>query len=195
VQSRGCIGGLPPADWLLPDVNSGSYRLEQGSSFHFTIVLAITHQSQSIASPNRWNLNDISFNSQQFPIKILIVEDNILNQKIAHLMLKRIGYSSDIVNNGSECINALTNQNGESNYDLLFMDVQMPVMDGLTATKIIRQSSNSPTQPWIIALTADALPEDQQTCINAGMNDYISKPISIKELVRSLSAYIKYVYP
>ena len=196
VESRGCIGGLPPADWVLPDVmpdvNSGSYRLEQGSSFHFTIVLASAHQAQSIASPNRWNLNDISFNSQQFPIKILIVEDNILNQKIAHLMLKRVGYSSDIVNNGSECIEAL--ESG-LNYDLLLMDVQMPVMDGLTATKLIRQRFNSQTQPWIIALTADALPEDRLICVNAGMNDYISKPISIKELVRSLSAYFKYIYP
>jgi PAS domain S-box-containing protein len=195
VESRGCIGGFPPVDWVLPDINSERYRLEQGSSFYFTIVLAIAHQVKPVGSSNLWNLNDVNFNSQQFPIKILIVEDNILNQKIAHLMLKRVGYSSDIVNNGSECIDALTNQNAESNYDLLFMDVQMPDMDGLTATKIIRQNSNSPTQPWIIALTADALPEDQQICINAGMNDYISKPINIKELVRSLSVYLKYIYP
>jgi CheY-like chemotaxis protein len=72
------------------------------------------------------------------------------------------------------------------NYDLVFMDLQMPEMDGLTATKMIRQLN--PNYPWIVAMTANSLPEDRQICLDAGMNDYISKPINIQELMRALSS-------
>lgn len=99
-------------------------------------------------------------------------------------MLQKFGYQTDVAVNGNEAINLLSNQK----YDLIFMDVQMPIMDGVTATKIIRENSLSATKPWIVALTAGALPEDYQACIDAGMNDYISKPIDIKEIARSLSA-------
>ena len=99
-------------------------------------------------------------------------------------MLQKFGYQADVAMNGNEAINFLSNQE----YDLIFMDVQMPIMDGVTATKIIRENLLSATKPWIIALTASALPEDYQACIDAGMNAYISKPIDIKEIARSLSA-------
>jgi PAS domain S-box-containing protein len=189
LESFGIIGGFPPADWVIADRGD---RLELGTRFYFTVVLAIATPNQLTQDSQSQKLNLQEFNSLQFPIKILIVEDNIVNQKIAQLMLKRMGYTSDIVNNGSECIEVLANQSPNSNYDLLFMDVQMPIMDGITATKIIRE--NHLTQPWIIALTADALPEDHLRCIDAGMNDYVSKPVSIKELTRSLSVYIQQKY-
>jgi CheY-like chemotaxis protein len=83
------------------------------------------------------------------------------------------------------------NQETNVTFDFIFMDVQMPVMDGLTATKMIRQALSSETRPWIVALTADALPEDYNTCINVGMNDYISKPINIEQIERSLLKYVK----
>ena len=194
VESRGCIGGFPPDGWVIPD-HDYHQKSTQGSSFYFTVVLPIANQNKLTRDSDSWGENNISFNSQQFPIKILIVEDNVLNQKIAQLMLKKVGYTSDVVSNGSECVEVLGCQETASKYDLkydlLFMDVQMPIMDGLTATRVIRQNHRSETEPWIIALTADALPEDHLTCINAGMNDYITKPIDIKELARSLSTYIQ----
>jgi CheY-like chemotaxis protein len=98
---------------------------------------------------------------------------------------KKLGYQADIVADGQESVTALSTQE----YDLVFMDVQMPVMDGLTATKIIRENSGSNTKPWVIALTANVLPEDQQACVDVGMNDYISKPFSSKDIMRSLVAY------
>jgi PAS domain S-box-containing protein len=189
VESRGNIGGEPPSDWAL----SHSDDNNQGSTFHFSIVLPSVDKStpppkvvNNIAQPLP---NEISF--EQFPIKILIVEDNIFNQKIAFLMLKKLGCQAEVVNNGSECVNIIFDQESNLAFDLIFMDVQMPVMDGLTATRRIRNLSSSPTYPWIVALTANILPEDRQACFDSGMNDYISKPIHIKEIERSLSAYIK----
>ena len=188
VESRGHVGGKPPADW----VATSSTGDTQGSTFHFAITLPIAPSSQLvIQQPDSFTPSEIRLESQKFPIKILVVEDNILNQKIALLMLQRLGYEADILNNGSESVEALLNQDPEQAYDIVFMDVQMPVMDGLTATKIIRENSLSKTKPWIVALTADALAEDYQICIDAGMNDYISKPVSLKALMRSLSEYLK----
>ncbi len=189
VESRGNVGGNPPSDWVIRfDDNA------QGSTFYFTIVLPVFAITQTIEAANKSDsfLSDkkrISF--AQFPIKILIVEDNILNQKIIILMLQKLGCQADVVNDGSECVVIFTNQDSETAYDIIFMDVQMPVMDGLTATRAIRQSSLIQTQPWIIALTADALPEDYEACMGAGMNDYMSKPINIKDIEQSLLKYIK----
>ena len=87
------------------------------------------------------------------------------------MMLKKLGYTVDIANNGLEVLAMLEKQF----YDIILMDMQMPEMDGITATKIIRQT-NQP-QPWIIALTANALEEDRQICLDAGMNDFVAKPI------------------
>ena len=106
-------------------------------------------------------------------------------------MLQKLGCQADVVNDGSECVAIFSNQDSQTTYDIIFMDVQMPVMDGLTATRAIRQSSSLQTQPWIIALTADALPEDYEACMSAGMNDYMSKPINIKDIERSLLKYLK----
>jgi CheY-like chemotaxis protein len=105
-------------------------------------------------------------------------------------MLQKLGCQADVVNDGSKCVAIFSNQDSQVAYDIIFMDVQMPVMDGLTATRAIRQSSLL-TQPWIIALTADAMPEDYKACMNAGMNDYMCKPINIKDVERSLLKYIK----
>lgn len=108
-------------------------------------------------------------------------------------MLERMGYEIDIANNGEECLALLFGQGDPPqtlSYDLVLMDVQMPVMDGLTATKLIRQRSGSASCPWIVALTADVMPEDYESCLKAGMNDYISKPIDIKALKRSLQHFV-----
>jgi signal transduction histidine kinase/ligand-binding sensor domain-containing protein/DNA-binding response OmpR family regulator len=117
------------------------------------------------------------------PIKILIAEDNVINQKLAKYILNKMGYKPDIVENGHECLNALINKK----YDMILMDVQMPEMDGLEATCFIRQ--NMEHQPVIIAMTANAMTEDRDQCLQAGMNDYLSKPLKLQEIMNALEKW------
>ncbi|MDF5707501.1 MAG: PAS domain S-box protein [Nostoc sp. S4] len=123
--------------------------------------------------------------SQKLPLRILLVEDVALNQKVAIQMLERMGYRADIANNGLEALSALRQQS----YDLVFMDVQMPEMDGLEATQKIYQQWSANSRPWIIAMTAHAMQGDREECLSAGMNDYISKPIRMEALVQALNNY------
>jgi signal transduction histidine kinase/ligand-binding sensor domain-containing protein/DNA-binding response OmpR family regulator len=117
------------------------------------------------------------------PINILIAEDNAINQKLAKYILNKMGYKPDIVENGHECLNALINKK----YDMILMDVQMPEMDGLEATRFIRQ--NMEHQPVIVAMTANAMTEDRDLCLQAGMNDYLSKPLKLQEIMNVLEKW------
>ena len=109
---------------------------------------------------------------------ILLAEDNPVNQKVALRMLERIGYAADVANNGVEALAALE----EKHYDIILMDMQMPEMDGLEATRRIVTKYPELERPYIIALTANAMQGDRERCISAGMNDYISKPIRMEDL-------------
>ena len=116
------------------------------------------------------------------PLRILIAEDNAVNQKVALSLLERIGYRADVVANGQEAIDALLRQA----YNVILMDGQMPEMDGMEATRLIRREMPADQQPYIIAMTADALQGDRERYLAAGMNDYISKPVRLEDLVRAL---------
>ena len=116
---------------------------------------------------------------KQLPLRILMAEDNQVNQKVAMSMLKRLGYKADVANNGLEVLQALQ----EKSYDVVLMDVQMPEMDGLEATRRIRDSG---LNTRIIAMTAHALDGDRADCLKAGMNEYITKPICMEELRKAL---------
>ena len=118
--------------------------------------------------------------ANKFPLKILLAEDNIVNQKIATRFLNRLGYRVDVVANGAEVLVSIYRQK----YDVILMDVYMPEMDGLTATK--RIVAEFAQKPWIIAITANAMQGDREMCLDAGMQDYVSKPIQIKELIQAL---------
>ncbi len=134
--------------------------------------------------------------SENLPLRILLAEDNLVNQKVAIRILERMGYRADIAANGLEVLDALQRQN----YDVVLMDLQMPEMDGLEATRRIIQDwsdlsehdrmessmNGTKKRPRIIAMTANAMHGDRETCLAAGMDDYISKPISIEELVAAL---------
>ena len=111
------------------------------------------------------------------PLKILLVEDNVMNQKVALLTLKRMGYEAEIANNGSEAIAALRKES----YDFILMDVQMPVMDGLEATRRIKKEWDK-RSPWIVAMTAGAMEGDRSKCLEAGMDDYMTKPFRVGKL-------------
>ncbi len=119
---------------------------------------------------------------KRLPLRILLAEDNMVNQKLAVRMLARMGYRADISANGIEAIDALR----IGNYDLILMDVQMPEMDGMQATRAIRAQFPAAQQPFIVAMTANAMQGDREECLAAGMDDYISKPIDVKELHRVL---------
>ncbi len=121
--------------------------------------------------------------------RILLAEDNIINQKIERRMLEKMGYSVDVADNGLEAVEAICS----INYDLILMDVQMPEMDGLEATRVIRKKEvkgqNNANIP-IIALTANAMKGDREKCLSVGMNDYVSKPIEKDELYRVLCKWL-----
>ncbi len=121
--------------------------------------------------------------SQYHPLDILVAEDNLVNQKLVEFILTKLGYVPDMVENGMEALEAIKKQK----YDLILMDVQMPEMDGLETTRIIRSEHDH--QPIIIALTANAMQGDQEDCLQAGMDDYLSKPVRIEELVTLLQKW------
>ncbi|MEM7244224.1 MAG: response regulator [Acidobacteriota bacterium] len=119
----------------------------------------------------------------RLPLRILLAEDNVVNQKVALRILERMGYRADIASDGVEAVRALRRQH----YDVILMDVMMPEMDGLEATRRIRQDwSGDGTPPRIIALTASALTEDREACLAAGMDEFIGKPVRVEELQAAL---------
>ncbi len=115
---------------------------------------------------------------EEFPLEVLLAEDNAVNQKVALRFLERLGYRADAVANGIEVLSTLENRR----YDLVLMDLQMPEMDGLEASRQIRARFPADRQPKIIALTANAMQGDRELCLAAGMDDYISKPVKMHEI-------------
>jgi PAS domain S-box-containing protein len=154
---------------------------------HFTQlhnVLATALKGEKITSHlmNTTRRIDGGF-GQRRPMRLLLAEDNVINQKVAVRILSQMGYRPDVVQNGVEVIQALERQN----YDVILMDVQMPEMDGLEATRRIRQQFTGPRRPWIIAMTANAMDIDQKNCFDAGMDGYLSKPVRIEALEAELT--------
>ena len=125
---------------------------------------------------------DITF-SQQYPLRILVAEDNVVNQKVAVGILQRLGYRPDVVSNGIEVLEALRRQA----YDVILLDMQMPEMDGEDAAKRIEQEWPKSKRPRLVAMTANALQGDREKYLASGMDDYISKPIRPEELKRALA--------
>jgi len=114
-------------------------------------------------------------------LRILVAEDNAVNQQLIALLLRKLGYRADIVGNGAEVLEAFERQP----YDVVLMDVLMPEMDGLTASRRLREDLDG-AQPYIVGVTANALQGDREACLQAGMDDYITKPIKLEQLVDAL---------
>jgi CheY-like chemotaxis protein len=140
---------------------------------------AISNEQKTVQTSKEDQTFDSSLASN-YPLSILVADDNLMNQKLAKAVLSKLGYQPDFAHNGKEVLSMVT----EKLYDVILMDVQMPEMDGIEATCYIRLHMKD--QPRIIAMTANVMSEDKEDCINAGMDDFLSKPIDVKSLVAML---------
>ncbi|USR89791.1 response regulator [Phormidium yuhuli AB48] len=122
--------------------------------------------------------------SQQHPLRILLAEDNLVNQKVLLRLLKRLGYEADVANNGLEAVEAVRHRV----YDVILMDIQMPKMDGIKATERIFEEWSPPERPQVIAVTANVLPEYEEACEAVGMIGFVTKPVSLKTISEALSS-------
>ena len=153
-----------------------------GSCFHFTVI----YETTTLEPPNPMQTSLPADQKREIPkltLRVLLVEDNIVNQKVALKMLEKLGYRADVAADGVEAVSSISRQK----YDLIFMDVQMPRMDGVEATQMIRRDFPAEHQPIIIAMTANAMIGDREKYIAAGMDEYISKPIRISDLEQALA--------
>ena len=119
-------------------------------------------------------------------IRILLVEDNRINQSVAIRLLEHLGQEVDLAVNGSQALSMIRDQI----YDLILMDVQMPEMDGLEVTQRIRHDDSLDMQPYIIGVSAAAMLEEQEACINAGMDAFVSKPLRIHGLAEAIEQFL-----
>ncbi|MEH2268482.1 MAG: ATP-binding protein [Nostoc sp.] len=194
-------------------------ELNVGSTFYFTIAASVIPEEsagasavfsqqeipKAIESPQ---VEQLAFKSQELfnvpassspspdfhKLRILLTEDNLVNQKIALKQLKSLGYSADIANNGKEALQLLE----KIPYDLILMDCQMPILDGLETTKQIHRwqesSFASGRRPVVIAMTANAMKQDKQMCLDAGMDDYLSKPVMKENLAAMLEHWKSVIF-
>jgi CheY-like chemotaxis protein len=138
----------------------------------FDVLVRVIHAGRAAAQPSARQRIDSTL-GERLPLEILVVEDSAINQKLAAGILQKLGYASDLAGNGAEAVDMVR----AKRYDMVFMDLQMPVMDGLEATRRIISIVPLADRPRIVAMTANALPGDRERCIEAGMDDYIAKPI------------------
>ena len=163
-------------------------KSDAGVGSVFTLTLPVVVAPASITPVNPVTPVHHDRPGDSMPLTILMAEDNSVNQRVARLTLQRLGYEIEIVVDGGEAIQALQRRD----FDVILMDVQMPIMDGLTATRRIRARPEWQERPWIIALTAGAFKEDRVHALDAGMDDFLSKPIRIDLLKEALArAYHK----
>ena len=157
------------------------FTSEEGVGSCFTIDL-------SLKSGHAGDDKSITTNHQKLyenlDLKILLVEDNLINQKVAIKMLAKLGYECKLANNGEEALNIIDNL-GADYFDIVLMDMQMPVMDGVSATKLLKEKYGDDT-PYIIAMTANVFDTDKKKCMDAGMSDFITKPVKLDSLESSI---------
>lgn len=164
--SKRLIEGLGGRIWV-------QSKKDSGTTFYFTIESVPVSKIERDELEEK--LNPIESRESLKNISILAVEDNLINQKVVLKVLERLGYSADVANNGFEAVEKVQ----EKSYDLVFMDMEMPEMDGIEATLKIMELGEKAHSPKIIAMTANVTTEDKARCFDAGMVDFISKPITL----------------
>jgi CheY-like chemotaxis protein len=153
----------------------------QGCTFRFHIQAETPAQQTTAAKPTAKTAMDPGM-ATRHPLRILLAEDNVVNQKLALRLLQQMGYRADVASNGLEAIESVERQT----YDVVLMDVQMPEMDGLEASRRITAQWPAGQRPRIVAMTANAMQGDREACLAAGMDDYVTKPIRVDALVQAL---------
>lgn len=173
---------------LMQQVNFAAFLnkpIKQSQLYNVLINIFGESSSEVRVQRSSGNLSkNIPMIAQEMPLRILLADDHLVNQKVGLQILQRMGYRADVAGNGKEVLEALRRQP----YDVILMDMQMPEMDGLEASRLICQEWDDAAKPWIVAMTANAMRGDREECIAAGMDDYLSKPIQIDELVRVLKS-------
>jgi signal transduction histidine kinase/ActR/RegA family two-component response regulator len=154
-------------------------ELGRGACFHFTIAAKAAEPATRSSSRN--TVESVAMIGSP-AMRVIVAEDNAVNRELALIMLKRLGLRADAASNGAELLDRMAT----SSYDLVLMDMQMPEVDGLEAARRIRRDWPPDRQPRIIAMTAAAFPEDRTRCLEAGMDDYVSKPVGADELMQAL---------
>ncbi len=177
---------VPPADAALPIRAerlgiTGCIRkpLKTGTLFD-SVLKAISRGSSAPAQPARTEIDATL--ATRLPFRILLAEDNRINQRVILTLLKAMGYKPDMVENGVAVLEALE----RTSYEIILMDIQMPEMDGIEATRRLRAQTDRGVRPYIIALTANAMDEDRRTSLEAGMDDFLTKPVRIPEIAAAL---------
>lgn len=155
------------------------------SQLHSTLITVLTTSKPQMIEKQPTQRTTMKKIADEFPLSILIAEDNIINQKLAVRLLQQMGYSADLAQNGREVLQMVE----KKKYDIIFMDIHMPEMDGFEATRELVRRYDARVRPKIIAMTADAMSGDKEKCIDAGMDDYISKPVRLEGLQAMLKAY------
>jgi CheY-like chemotaxis protein len=154
--------------------------IHQSQLFDTLMTLLARDAAPRQAAPAKATLDATM--AARHPLRILLAEDNVVNQKLALRLLQQMGYRADLASNGIEAIESVERQT----YDVVLMDVQMPEMDGLEATRRICARWGK-QRPHIVAMTANAMQGDRELCLNAGMDDYLTKPIRVERLVEALN--------
>ncbi|MBT8196033.1 MAG: response regulator, partial [Bacteroidia bacterium] len=153
---------------LLKPIKNSFLKNAIGEALHFA-------QNEEKQPAKEQILDD--FLAEKYPLRILIAEDNMVNQVLLLNVLKKMGYHADVANNGQEVVTA----SELKYYDIMLLDIQMPVMDGLEATtNVIKQYPEESERPIIVAMTANAMPGTKEECLGTGMNDYMSKPFTLE---------------
>jgi CheY-like chemotaxis protein len=169
--------------WSAAAIGAVIVKPIKASSLHGAIATVL---DEGVTEPTRAAATDGALDPEmaaRHPLRILLTEDNVVNQRLALRLLEKMGYRADVAGNGIEAVEAVDRQT----YDLVLMDVQMPEMDGVEATARILERFPEGERPWIVAMTAEAMQGDREGFLAAGMNDYVAKPIRPHELVAAIS--------
>ena len=188
---RATLGGLRPPIVALTSLRRGESQQPAGVSASVTkpikasrlfdaISEVLVHETRTAYVAPRPETGPLL--AERHPLRILVAEDNVVNQKVAVSLMARLGYRADLVSNGVEAVDAVR----RLPYDVVFMDLQMPELDGLGAMQQIHESLPADRRPRIVALTANAFEEDRAQCLAAGMDDYLSKPLRTDKLEAAL---------
>jgi CheY-like chemotaxis protein len=159
-------------DWSSLDV-AGVLTKPVRRAALFTSLVSLLPETSRPAVPQQAALPQEENPGVTCPLRILVAEDNPVNQRVVGLHLQRMGYTHTMVSNGREALHAVA----AGRFDVILLDVQMPVMDGLEAARELCRIYPADQRPWIVALTANAQGSDREECLEAGMNDYLSKPV------------------